>query len=62
MRKCQYAHPISLSEEAEHPLLLRLRVIRIDLAGTADHGTTDHIEEFIAGQQIEEGLMFLEQI
>jgi hypothetical protein len=45
-----------------NPLLSRLRVIRIDLAGTADHETTDHVEEFIAGQQIEEGLMFLEQI
>jgi hypothetical protein len=44
-----------ISVEAEHPLLLRLRVIRIDLAGTAGH-----MEQFIAGQQIEEGLMFLE--
>ncbi len=52
-------HPIS--EEAENPLLLRLRVIRIDLAGTADHGTIDHMEELIASQQIEEGLMLLEQ-
>ncbi len=32
--------------EAEHPLLLRLRVTRIDLARTADHGTTDHMGTF----------------
>jgi hypothetical protein len=35
--------------------------MRIDLVGTADHGTNDQMEEFIAGQQIEEGFMFLEQ-
>jgi hypothetical protein len=39
-----------ISEEAEH--LILLRVIRIDFAGPADHGRTDHMEGIVLLEQL----------